>query len=60
MCDDGSSDGTWAVAEKYQKKYPKKIVLLRNSRNKGLNFTLNKCLSKARRQNLLAWDNPDG
>lgn len=59
MCDDGSSDGTWAVAEKYQKKYPEKIVLLRNSRNKGLNFTLNKCLSKARGQYIARMDGDD-
>lgn len=44
MCDDGSRDGTYRVAEEYQKQYPEKIVLIRNESNKGLNFTLNHCL----------------
>lgn len=47
MCDDGSSDDTYAVAERYRKAMPEKIVLLRNDRNMGLNFTLNKCLEAA-------------
>lgn len=44
MCDDGSKDSTYSVAEKYAKDYPNKIVLLKNESNKGLNYTLNKCL----------------
>lgn len=47
LCDDGSSDKTYFVAEKYQKQYPHKIILLRNSLNQGLNSTLNKCLKEA-------------
>ena len=44
MCDDGSSDSTYIIAENYKNKYPKKIKLLKNSTNKGLNYTLNRCL----------------
>lgn len=44
MCDDGSTDNTYIVAEKYQRKYPDKIILLKNEKNMGLNYTLNHCL----------------
>ena len=41
MCDDGSSDATYEVAELYRKRYPEKMILLRNRENRGLNYTLN-------------------
>ena len=44
MCDDGSDDNTFSVAQIYQNMYPNKIKLLRNSTNMGLNYTLNQCL----------------
>ena len=44
MCDDGSKDTTYQIAEKYQKMYPDKIVLIKNEKNQGLNYTLNHCL----------------
>lgn len=47
MCDDGSKDQTYNIACEYQKKFPDKIVLLKNEENKGLNYTLNKCLKAA-------------
>ncbi len=47
MCDDGSIDGTYAIAETYRKEHPKKIVLLRNGANKKLAYTLNRCLQVA-------------
>ena len=47
LCDDGSADNTYAVAEYYRERYPDKIVLLKNEQNQGLNFTLNRCLSQA-------------
>lgn len=47
LCDDGSSDKTYFVAEKYQEQYSHKIILLRNAQNQGLNSTLNKCLKEA-------------
>ena len=46
ICDDGSSDNTYEVAERMQKK-DGRIVLIRNEENCGLNVTLNKCLKKA-------------
>ena len=48
MCDDGSSDKTYKVAEKYIQGHPEyKIKLLRHKKNKGLNQTLNDCLKVA-------------
>lgn len=47
LCDDGSADDTYAVAQAYQQRYPQKIVLLKNERNMGLNHTLNHCLEHA-------------
>ncbi len=43
LCDDGSSDNTYEVAEKYASRH-ENIILLRNERNMGLNYTLNRCL----------------
>lgn len=47
MCDDGSTDGTYAIAEQYKKNYPNKIVLLKNKQNMKLSYTLNRCLEAA-------------
>lgn len=45
MCDDGSTDATYQVAEAYRVAHPDKITLLGNERNMGLNHTLNRCLA---------------
>lgn len=45
ICDDGSTDESFAIAEEYNVLYPDKFVLLKNERNMGLNYTLNHCLS---------------
>lgn len=44
MCDDGSSDDTYKIAEDYVKLYPNKFILIKNEKNMGLNYTLNHCL----------------
>ena len=43
LCDDGSTDGTWELLQKYAAK-DKRIRLLRNEKNMGLAATLNYCL----------------
>ena len=43
MCDDGSRDATYEVAERYRRTYPERITLLKNEQNMGLNYTLNRC-----------------
>lgn len=59
LCDDGSADDTYAVAEGYRQKYPDKIVLLRNEKNMGLNYTLNHCLSHAKGEFIARMDGDD-
>ena len=59
MCDDGSKDATVAVAQSYVDKYPEKIILLKNEKNMGLNFTLNKCLDKATGEYIARMDGDD-
>ena len=48
MCDDGSNDDTYEIAISYKEKYPEKIIVLQNEKNRGLNYTLNKCLKQAK------------
>ena len=59
LCDDGSSDRTYQIAEQYRQNYPQKIILLRNSQNCGLNYTLNKCLKAASGEYIARMDGDD-
>ena len=59
MCDDGSSDRTYLIAKKYEKLYPAKIRVLKNSSNKGLNYTLNRCLKEAKGNYIARMDGDD-
>lgn len=59
LCDDGSLDDTYKVASGYQKQYPGKIILLRNKENKGLNYTLNRCLKQASGEYVARMDGDD-
>lgn len=59
LCDDGSTDDTYAVAESYRQQYPQKIVLLKNEKNMGLNFTLNHCLEAADGEYIARMDGDD-
>lgn len=46
LCDDGSKDDTYAIAQRNAVEH-QNIVLVRNERNMGLNYTLNHCLEYA-------------
>lgn len=59
MCDDGSVDETFQVAESYQQKYPEQIILLKNEKNFGLNYTLNRCLDRASGRYIARMDGDD-
>lgn len=59
MCDDGSSDKTLEVAGQYVDRYPGKFILIRNERNMGLNFTLNRCLEYADTEYVARMDGDD-
>lgn len=58
LCDDGSTDNTFLVAEK-NKNLHDNIILLKNEQNIGLNATLNKCLSVARGKYIARMDGDD-
>lgn len=59
MCDDGSKDQTAAIAEEYVTRYPGKIRLLKNEVNRGLNYTLNRCLEIAEGEYIARMDGDD-
>ncbi len=59
VCDDGSSDNTYFIAEEYQRLNPEKVILIRNECNMGLNFTLNRCLELARGKYIARMDGDD-
>lgn len=59
ICDDGSTDLTLKIAQKYAKKYPEKIIVIKNDCNQGLNYTLNYCLKYARGNYVARMDGDD-
>ena len=59
MCDDGSTDCTYEIAERIQKENPEKIKLIRNDVNLGLNQTLNNCLALASGEYIARMDADD-
>ncbi len=58
LCDDGSTDNTYEIAEQLKKK-DERIVLLRNRENQGLNRTLNRCLNEAKGKYIARMDGDD-
>lgn len=59
MCDDGSKDNTADIAQHYCDIFPKKFMLLRNEKNMGLNYSLNKCLDKSAGKYIARMDGDD-
>lgn len=59
ICDDGSCDNTLDVANEYQQKFPSKIIVIRNTKNIGLNATLNRCLERATGEYIARMDGDD-
>ena len=47
VCDDGSTDNTYAILQEYQGKYREKILIIKNDKNSKLPFSLNRCLEYA-------------
>lgn len=58
ICDDGSTDGTWELLNKIAHS-DERIVLLRNLENKGLAFSLNRCLGYAKGEYIARMDADD-
>lgn len=44
ICDDGSTDASLQIAKEWADRFPEKIIVIKNKRNRGLNYTLNHCL----------------
>lgn len=59
LCDDGSCDNTRKIAETYVAKDPLRVRLLVNEHNKGLNYTLNKCLKEVTGEYVARMDGDD-
>lgn len=59
LCNDGSTDETFSIAQDYAIRYPEHIVLIQNDKNMGLNFTLNHCLKTARGKYIARMDGDD-
>lgn len=58
LCEDGSSDNTYEIAQENQKNHSN-IVLLKNPHNLGLNQTLNNCLAVAKGEYIARMDGDD-
>lgn len=58
MCDDGSTDRTFHIAKEYADEY-ENITLLTNEKNRGLAFSLNRCLSIAKGEYIARQDGDD-
>ena len=58
LCEDGSSDNTYQVAKEYADKHDN-IILIRNEKNMGLNYTLNHCLKYADTEYVARMDGDD-
>ena len=58
LCDDGSTDGTYALAQKLARS-DERIRLLKNEKNLGLPKTLNRCAALAKAPYLARMDGDD-
>lgn len=59
MCDDGSTDNTADVAQKYVDDYPGKFILIKNEKNLTLAAALNRCLDYADTEYVARMDGDD-
>lgn len=58
LCDDGSTDDTLKVAEENARLHDN-VIVIRNERNMGLNYTLNHCLEYADTEYIARMDGDD-
>ncbi len=58
LCEDGSTDDTYQVAKAYADSCDK-IVLIQNDKNRGLNYSLNRCLELANSEFCARMDGDD-
>lgn len=58
LCDDGSTDGTYRIAQELAAQ-DKRIIVLKNERNLGLNKTLNRCFQASSGSYIARMDGDD-
>lgn len=58
ICDDGSNDDTYNIVEKIVNK-DKRVILLKNKKNKGLAYSLNKCIEQSKGEYVARMDADD-
>lgn len=58
LCDDGSKDDTLKIAEENARQH-ENVIVIKNSQNMGLNFTLNHCLEYADTEYIARMDGDD-
>lgn len=58
LCDDGSKDDTYQIAKDFASTHDN-IVLIKNEKNMGLNYTLNHCLEYADTEYVARMDGDD-
>ena len=64
ICDDGSTDGTLEILNRYAGMYPEKFVIIQNEKNSKLPYSLNHCLKYVQtelvaRMDADDWSTPD-
>lgn len=59
LCDDGSTDRTYELAQEYARTYPAKVRLIKNDQNLRLAATLNRCLKYASGEYIARMDGDD-
>ena len=59
VCDDASTDGTFAVVENFAARYPGKVIVLQNEVNSKLPYSLNRCLAEANGDLIARMDGDD-
>ncbi len=58
ICDDGSTDRTYEILCAYEKR-DARVILLKNKTNRGLAYSLNRCMQKAQGEYLARHDADD-
>lgn len=59
MCDDGSTDNTYDIACRIKDTVNNKVIVLKNEKNMGLNYTLNHCLENTSGEFIARMDGDD-
>lgn len=59
ICDDGSTDNSLSLLKKYELDYPDSFLIISNTRNRGLTYSLNHCLKYADSDYIARMDSDD-